>query len=107
VVPAISRNTEVIVDRKVKSFRLRVDLLAWVESYAKQRGSTQVAVLEEAIAGLRLDCEGGAPDLPAAPVVVPKSNLVAQTEAAKAAQEWATNMAARQRRLNDAKDRAS
>jgi hypothetical protein len=53
-----------MMDRKVKSFRLRTDLLSWVESYAAERGSTQVAVLEQALESLRADAEGGVPDLP-------------------------------------------
>lgn len=51
------------MDRKVKSFRLRTDLLAWIESYAKERGSTQIAVLESAVESFKRDCEGGVPDL--------------------------------------------
>jgi hypothetical protein len=52
------------MDRKVKSFRLRVDLLDWVEDYARERGSKQIQVVEAALEEFRRSSEGGVPDLP-------------------------------------------
>jgi hypothetical protein len=99
--------------KKVASFRLDVDLLEWLGSYAKSRGATQAAVLEGALAAFRRECEGGVPDLP-----VPDSPVVRRQRAQVAAAgqvapasdflpgEYAKLMGERQRRLNAAKDRA-
>jgi hypothetical protein len=99
------------VDRKVKSFRLRTDLLAWIESYAKERGSTQIAVLEAAIGSFKDMAGGGVPDLPEEePAVVPARVMhqqPPQPDLAKAEQEMRAAVWARQARLNEGKDRAS
>lgn len=50
--------------KKVKSFRLDVDLIDWVDGYATERKSTQAAVVEEALRSFKADSEGGVPDLP-------------------------------------------
>lgn len=50
---------------KLVSLRIDDELVAWAEAYAKQRGSSRSAVLEEALRSFRQDCEGGVPDLPA------------------------------------------
>jgi hypothetical protein len=52
------------MDRKVKSFRLRVDLLDWLKAYASERGSSEIAVMESALVDFRSAGEGGVPDLP-------------------------------------------
>jgi hypothetical protein len=108
-----------MMDRKVKSFRLRTDLLSWVESYAAERGSTQVAVLEQALESLRADAEGGVPDLPvdqpiggagvvvAVPVSTPAVPVVGVTTARQLLERGVSlEVMARQRKLNEAAARA-
>lgn len=88
------------MDRKVKSFRLRVDLLDWLESYAQTRGSSQIAVMEAAVESFQGLARGGVPDLPppvAGPVAVADAKQAARDEQdARAAIMWA-----KQQKLNE------
>lgn len=81
--------------KKVKSFRLDTGLIAWVDGEAARRGLTQAAVVEEALESSR---EFGARlPVPPAPQVTVDAGRV----------EYARNIAVRQRKLNEAKERAS
>lgn len=53
------------MDRKVKSFRLRVDLLEWLKEYADERCCSEVSLMEHALKSLQEDVARGVPDLPA------------------------------------------
>lgn len=51
------------MDRKVKSFRLRVDLLDRLKGCASERGSSEVSVMEAALVSFFDDSAAGVPDL--------------------------------------------
>lgn len=96
--------------KKVASFRLEVELLDWVASYAKSRGTSQAVVLEAALRGLQEDSASGVPDLP-----VVDSPSVRRDRAARATADQVVPARsllqggaamARQARLNAAKVRA-
>lgn len=82
--------------KKVKSFRLDVDLIDWVDGYATERKSTQAAVVEEALRSFKADSEGGVPDLPAE-VSAPETVAVRSTPSV-----FADAKGSRQQRLNAA-----
>jgi hypothetical protein len=59
--------------RKIASFRLEVELLDWVTSYAKSRGTSQAVVVESALRSLQEDSANGVPDLPVTETPVVRS----------------------------------
>lgn len=83
------------MDRKLKSLRMRVDLLDWVKEYAAGRGSTEIAVFEQAVISFKRDTEGGVPDLPAAEV-----RREEQVSKASVGPTYNEIMLERQRKLN-------
>jgi hypothetical protein len=95
------------VEKKVASFRLRVETLAWLRSYADERGCTQADVVEMAAESLRGDAKAGVPDLPA-PVAKPEPRVDGVVWA-RALLDRGVSPAAlvRQRRLNVQKEQAS
>ena len=96
--------------KKVASFRLETDVLDWVGSYSKTRGTSQAVVVEQALMHFRELSKGGVPDLPVVdtPEVRQERAKVAYVVPPDAGRsEWAKNMSARQRALNEAKTRAS
>jgi hypothetical protein len=90
------------MDRKVKSFRLRVDLLDWLESYAQTRGSSQIAVLEAAVESFQGLSEGGVPNLPVVERVQPVPGVVR----ARTLVPPSVESMSRQRKLNESAARA-
>jgi hypothetical protein len=97
--------------KKAATFRLEVDLLDWVATYAKSRGTTQAVVLEGALSAFRDGCEGGVPDLPVAdsPEVRRERAREAtggQVRPASVLSRPSSDVWARQVRLNAARDRA-
>jgi hypothetical protein len=51
---------------KVLSLRVADDLAEWADVYAKQRGVTRQALLEEGLRSFQEDCENGVPEIRAA-----------------------------------------
>lgn len=51
---------------KVLSLRVPDDLAEWAEAYAKQRGVTRQALIEEGLRSFQADCESGVPEIRAA-----------------------------------------
>lgn len=87
---------------KVASYRLSTETVDWLKSYAGVRGVTQNAILEAAVQSFRADTEAGVPDLPkpevrAIPTVRRARDLVSQAS---------IDAMARQRKLNEAKERS-
>lgn len=48
---------------KVLSLRVGDDLAEWADAYAKSRGVTKQALLEEGLRSFREDCERGVPEI--------------------------------------------
>lgn len=48
---------------KVLSLRVQDDLADWADAYAKERGVTKQALLEEGLRGFKDDCERGVPEV--------------------------------------------
>jgi len=91
------------------SHRLDDGLLEWANAYAKTRGTTRSILLEEGLRALQGLAKGGVPGLPVVdtPAVRQQRQEWSPAQIDEGRAEYARNIAARQRKLNEAKERAS